>query len=116
MVVFRNLGAGRKRKNSSRTLDFKKAGSGLFKDLFRRVAQDKALKGRGKQESWIIFKDYLLPAKESTIPMNIRPVISSTPKWSILGPVLFNIFISDLNGGAKCSLKVHLQDKTGISN
>ncbi|KFW00854.1 hypothetical protein N327_12339, partial [Fulmarus glacialis] len=41
------------------TLDVRRACLGLFRDLLRRVPWDKALEGRGAQESWLIFKDHL---------------------------------------------------------
>ncbi|KFW07334.1 hypothetical protein N327_01759, partial [Fulmarus glacialis] len=50
------------------TLDFRRADFGLFRDLRGRVPWDKALEGRGPQESWLIFKDYLLQAQERCIP------------------------------------------------
>ncbi|KFV20591.1 hypothetical protein N340_07832, partial [Tauraco erythrolophus] len=50
------------------TLDFRRADFGLFRDLLARVQWDKALEGRGAQESWLIFKDHLLQAQERCIP------------------------------------------------
>ena len=40
----------------------------LSRDLLGRVPWDKALEGRGAQESWLIFKDHLLQAQERCIP------------------------------------------------
>ncbi|KFV13114.1 hypothetical protein N340_13029, partial [Tauraco erythrolophus] len=50
------------------TLDFRRADFGLFRDLLGRVQWDQALKGRGAQESWLIFKDHLLQAQKLCIP------------------------------------------------
>ncbi|KFV19528.1 hypothetical protein N340_02998, partial [Tauraco erythrolophus] len=50
------------------TLDFRRADFGLFRDLLARVQWDKALEGRGAQESSLIFKDHLLQAQERCIP------------------------------------------------
>ncbi|KFW60998.1 hypothetical protein AS28_04482, partial [Pygoscelis adeliae] len=50
------------------TLDFRRADLGLFRDLLGRVPWDKALEGRGPQESWLIFRDHLLQAQERCIP------------------------------------------------
>ncbi|KAK4811175.1 hypothetical protein QYF61_019806 [Mycteria americana] len=43
---------------------------GLFNDLLGRLPWDKALEGRGAQESSLIFKDHLLQAQERSIPTN----------------------------------------------
>ena len=69
MVEFKILRAARRVHSKLNTLDFRRADFGLFRDLLGRVPWDTALEGRGAQESWLIFKDHLLQAQESPIPM-----------------------------------------------
>jgi len=49
IVVFRILRATRRVHSKLTTLDFRRAGFGLFRDLLGRVPWDKALEGRGAQ-------------------------------------------------------------------
>ncbi|GAB0189057.1 hypothetical protein GRJ2_001371000 [Grus japonensis] len=68
MVEFKILRAARRVHSKLTTLDFRRADFGLFRDLLGRVLWDKALEGRGAQESWLVFKDPLLQAQEQCIP------------------------------------------------
>ncbi|GAB0208941.1 hypothetical protein GRJ2_003359800 [Grus japonensis] len=68
MVEFKILRAARRAHSELTTLDFRRAGFGLSRDLLGRVPWDKALEGRGAQDSWLVFKDHLLQAQEQCIP------------------------------------------------
>ncbi|GAB0193807.1 hypothetical protein GRJ2_001846000 [Grus japonensis] len=68
MVEFKILRAARRVDSKLTTLDLRRADFGLFRDLLGRVPWYKALEGRGAQDSWLVFKDHLIPAQERCIP------------------------------------------------
>ncbi|GAB0205396.1 hypothetical protein GRJ2_003005200 [Grus japonensis] len=68
MVEFRILRAARRARSKLTTLDFRRADFGLFRNLLGRIPWDKALEGRGAQDSWLIFKGHRLQAQERCIP------------------------------------------------
>lgn len=63
MVKCKILRAKRRVHSKLTSLEFRRAGFGLFRDLLGRVPQDKALEGRGIREKWLIFKDHLQAQK-----------------------------------------------------
>ena len=64
MVEFKILRAVRREQSKLPTLNFRRENFSLFRDLLGQVPWDKALEGRGAQESWLISKDHLLQAQE----------------------------------------------------
>ncbi|GAB0206600.1 mitochondrial enolase superfamily member 1 [Grus japonensis] len=91
MVEFRILRAARRARSKLTTLDFRRADFGLFRDLLGRIPWDKALEGRGAQDSWLIFKGHLLQAQERCSPTKRKSGKSTKrPPWmnkEVLGKV-----------------------------
>ncbi|GAB0203802.1 hypothetical protein GRJ2_002845800 [Grus japonensis] len=91
MVEFKILRAARRAHRKLTTLDFRRAGFGLFRDLLGRIPWDKALEGRGAQDSWLIFKGHLLQAQEGCIPTKRKSSKNTRrPPWmnkELLGKV-----------------------------
>jgi len=56
MVEFRILRGGSRAISRIKTLDFRRANFGLFKDLLGGIPWVRALEGRGVQECWSLFK------------------------------------------------------------
>jgi len=70
MVNFRILHGGSRAIRRIKTLDFKRANFGLFKELLGGIPWGRALEGRGVQESRSLFKHHFLHAQERCIPLN----------------------------------------------
>ncbi|GAB0210150.1 hypothetical protein GRJ2_003480800 [Grus japonensis] len=91
MVEFRILRAARRAHSKLTTLDFRRADFGLLRDLLGRIPWDKALEGRGAQESWLIFKGHLLQAQQRCIPTKRKSSkTTKRPPWmnkELLGKV-----------------------------
>ncbi|GAB0205806.1 hypothetical protein GRJ2_003046200 [Grus japonensis] len=91
MVEFRILRAARRVCSKLTTLDFSRADFGLFRDVLGRIPWDKALKGRGAQDSWLVFKGHLLQDQEQHIPTERKSSKNTKrPPWmnkELLGKV-----------------------------
>jgi len=69
MVEFRILCGGSRAISRIKTLDFRKANFGLFKELLGGIPSARTLKGRGVQECWLLFEHHFLHAQEWCIPL-----------------------------------------------
>jgi len=69
MVEFRILHGGSKVMSRIKTLEFRRANFGLFKELLGGILWVRALESRGVQESWSLFKHHSLRAHDRCIPL-----------------------------------------------
>ncbi|GAB0209530.1 mitochondrial enolase superfamily member 1 [Grus japonensis] len=82
MVEFSILRAARRAHSKLTTLDLRRADFGLLRDLLGRIPWDKALEGRGAQDSWLVFKGHLLQAQERCIPTKRKSSkTTKRPPW-----------------------------------
>ena len=64
-AVLRDMGQA---KSKVRTLNFRKANFQLFKELVNRTPWETALRDKGAEQSWQIFKDTFHRMQELLIP------------------------------------------------
>lgn len=57
-------------KGGVRTLNFGRAGFGLFGELLDGISWKAVLRDRGVEERWLLFKDAFLRAQELSVPQN----------------------------------------------
>ena len=64
-VIWRNAGLA---KSRGRTLNFKRAKFQLLEEVLDGISWETVLEGRGREQSWQLFRDSLLRAQELSIP------------------------------------------------
>jgi len=82
MVEFRILRGGSRAISRIKTLNFRRANFGLFKELLGGILWVRALEGRGVQECWSLFKHHFLHAQERCVPVRKKfRKRGRTPTW-----------------------------------
>ena len=69
IMNFSILHGGSRAISRIKTLDFRRANFGLFKELLGEILCARALEGRGVQVCWLLFKHHFLHAQEQCIPL-----------------------------------------------
>jgi len=72
MVEFGILHGGSRAISRIKTLDLSRANFSLFKELLGGIPWARALKGRGVQECWSLFKHHTAPEHGGSIPLRKR--------------------------------------------
>ncbi|KFQ01311.1 hypothetical protein N330_00721, partial [Leptosomus discolor] len=88
-------------KSKVRTLNFRKANFQFFKDLVSRTPWETALRDKGAEQSWQIFKDAFHRAQELSIPASKKE--GKRPAW----------LSKDLLVKLKSKMEMHTQWRQG---
>lgn len=66
-MEFKILRMSKRVQSKLAILGFRRENVDLFREVLSSVIWNKAMEGRGAQESWPVFKDYLLQVQEQHI-------------------------------------------------